>query len=155
MNLISHNPMKTTPTLLAITSVSATCAFICSYFWNLTMTNSDQYLAVVSVLFLDGIFGIIAGTKREGFKTFRALHVLRSTVIWVVFLTVILMVEQGFAGTSWLSEVIIVPFIVFQLVSALKNASMAGYIKAGLLNTILDKIDRHKGIRVKDEEPKE
>jgi len=146
--------MKTTPTLLAITSVSATFAFICSYFWNLTMTNSDQYLAVVSVLFLDGIFGIIAGTKREGFKTFRALHVLRSTVIWVVFLTVILMVEQGFAGTSWLSEVIIVPFIVFQLISALKNASMSGYIKAGLLNTILDKIDGHKGIRIKDEESK-
>ena len=144
--------MKTTPTLLAITSVSATFAFICSYFWNLTMTNSDQYLAVVSVLFLDGIFGIIAGTKREGFKTFRALHVLRSTVIWIAFLTVILMVEQGFTGTGWLSEVIIVPFIVFQLISALKNASMSGYIKAGLLNTILDKIDGHKGIRIKDEE---
>ena len=147
--------MKTTPTLLAITSVSATFAFICSYFWNLTMTNSDQYLAVVSVLFLDGIFGIIAGTKREGFKTFRALHVLRSTVIWIVFLTVILMVEQGFTGTGWLSEVIIVPFIVFQLISALKNASMSGYIKAGLLNTILDKIDGHKGIRIKDEESTE
>jgi len=122
---------------------------------DLTMSNSGQYLAIVSVLFLDGIFGIIAGTKREGFKTFRALHVLRSVIVWVAFLTVILIVEQGFAGTDWLSEVIIVPFMVFQLISALKNASMAGYIKASLLNSILDRIDNHKGIRFKDEESKE
>ena len=121
---------------------------------DLTMSNSGQYLAIVSVLFLDGIFGIIAGTKREGFKTFRALHVLRSVVVWVAFLTVILIVEQGFTGTDWLSEVIIVPFMVFQLISALKNASMAGYIKASLLNSILDRIDGHKGIRFKDEESK-
>jgi hypothetical protein len=135
--------------------VSATLTFICSYFWDLTMSNYEQYLAIVGVLFLDGIFGMIAGTKREGFKTFRALQVLRSVVVWVTFLTVILMVEKGFTGTAWLSEVIIIPFILFQLISALKNASMAGYIKAGLLNEILDRVDNHKGIRVKDEEPKE
>lgn len=65
------------------------------------------------------------------------------------------MVEKGFTGAGWLSEAILIPFIAFQLISALKNASMAGYIKAGLLNLILDKIDSHKGIRVTDEEPKE
>jgi hypothetical protein len=147
--------MKLSTPLLAITSVSATLTFICSYFWDLTMSNYEQYLAIVGVLFLDGIFGMIAGTKREGFKTFRALQVLRSVVVWVTFLTVILMVEKGFTGTAWLSEVVIIPFIVFQIISALKNASMAGYIKAGLLNDILDRIDNLKGIRVKDEEPKE
>jgi hypothetical protein len=147
--------MKLSTPLLAITSVSATLTFICSYFWDLTMSNYEQYLAIVGVLFLDGIFGMIAGTKREGFKTFRALQVLRSVVVWVTFLTVILMVEKGFTGTAWLSEVVIIPFIVFQIISALKNASMAGYIKAGLLNDILDRIDNHKGIRVKDEKSKE
>ena len=147
--------MKLSIPLLAITSVSAALTFLCSYFWDLTMSNYEQYLAIVGVLFLDGIFGMIAGTKREGFKTFRALQVLRSVVVWVTFLTVILMVEKGFTGTAWLSEVVIIPFIVFQIISALKNASMAGYIKAGLLNDILDRIDNHKGIRVKDEEPKE
>jgi len=119
----------------------------------LTMENSDQYLAIVGVMFLDGIFGMIAGSKREGFQTRKALKVLRTTVTWLIILTVILMVEQGFAGTAWLSEVIIVPFMVFQLISALKNASMAGFIQVSLLNQILDKIDQHKGIR--NEEPKE
>jgi phage-related holin len=125
---------------------------MCSYFMNLTMANSDQYLAIVGVMFLDGVFGMIAGTKREGFQTRKAIKVLRNTVAWLVILTVILMVEQGFAGTAWLSEVIVVPFMVFQLISALKNASMAGFIQMSLLNQILDKIDKHKGIR--DEESK-
>ena len=145
--------MKLNLPLLAITSLSAGVTFMCSYFMNLTMANSDQYLAIVGVMFLDGVFGMIAGTKREGFQTRKAIQVLRNTFAWLVILTAILMVEQGFTGTAWLSEVIIVPFMVFQLISALKNASMAGFIKVGLLNEILDRIDKHKGIR--NEEPKE
>ena len=145
--------MKFNLPLLAITSLTAGITFMCSYFMELTMANSDQYLAIVGVMFLDGIFGMIAGTKREGFQTRKAIKVLRNTVAWLVILTVILMVEQGFAGTAWLSEVIVVPFMVFQLISALKNASMAGFIQVGLLNEILDRIDKHKGIR--DEESKE
>jgi len=144
--------MKLSLPLLAITSFTAGVTFMCSYFMNLTMANSDQYLAIVGVMFLDGIFGMIAGTRREGFQTRKAIKVLRNTVAWMVILTVILMVEQGFAGTAWLSEVIVVPFMVFQLISALKNASMAGFIQMSLLNQILDKIDKHKGIR--DEESK-
>lgn len=137
----------TNPLVLTITSISGVCTFICSYFFNLYMNNQDQYTAVIGVMFLDGIFGIIAGSKREGFKTHKALNVLRNTFAWIIILSAILMVEKGFSGTDWLSEVVVVPFMVFQLVSALKNASMAGYIKMSLLNEILDKIDNHKGIR--------
>ena len=147
--------MKLNLPLLAITSLSAGITFMCSYFMKLTMANSDQYLAVVGVMFLDGIFGMIAGAKREGFQTRKALQVLRNTFAWLIILTGILMVEQGFTGTAWLSEVIVVPFMIFQIISALKNASMAGFIKASLLNEILDKIDKHKGIRKKDEKSTE
>ena len=145
--------MKLSLPLLAITSFTAGITFLCSYFYDLTMTNFNQYLAIVGVMFLDGVFGMIAGVKREGFQTCKAIKVLRNTVAWMVILTVILMVEQGFVGTAWLSEVIIVPFMVFQIISALKNASIAGFIQMSLLNQILDKIDKHKGTR--NEEPKE
>jgi phage-related holin len=145
--MTSKLQILTNPLILTITSISGLCAFICSYFLNLYMNNQDQYTAVIGVMFLDGIFGIIAGSKREGFKTHKALSVLRNTFVWIMILSAILMVEKGFSGTGWLSEVIVVPFMVFQLVSALKNASMAGYIKMSLLNEILDKIDNHKGIR--------
>ena len=136
--------MKTT---IATYTVSTMIAFIGTYFFNLAMTNSDQYLALVAVVMADGFFGVIAGTKREGFQTCKAIKVLRTLVTWVLLLTVLLMVEKGFKGTSWLSETILVPFIVFQWMSALKNASMAGFIKMEALNAILDKFDGHKGDR--------
>ena len=126
---------------------STTTGFICSYFLNLTMDNAEQYLAVVGVVLLDGMFGILSGCKREGFKTYKALKILKSLTTWVVILTVILMVEKGFTGAGWMSETIIIPFMVFQLISALKNASMAGLIQIELLNKILDRIDKHKGLR--------
>ena len=55
--------------------------------------------------------------------------------------------EKGFVGSGWLSETVLIPFLVFQLISALKNASMAGFMKIEEVNSILDKIDKHKGIR--------
>ena len=120
---------------------------MCSYFMELTMGNVEQYLALIAVVFIDGFFGIVAGIKREGFQTRKAVKVLQRSIMWIVFLTVILMVEKGFPGTSWLSETIIVPFLILQLISALKNASMAGFIRATELNKILDRIDNHKGSR--------
>ena len=127
-----------------ILTTAATVSFICSYFLNLAMDNSDQYLAVVAVIFMDGFFGIIAGVKREGFKTYKAIRVLKTLVAWIITLTVLLMVEQGFKGTAWLSETILIPLIVFQLISCLKNAADAGFIKNELLTQILEKIDQHK-----------
>jgi phage-related holin len=64
-------------------------------------------------------------------------------------LSAILTIEKGFTGTSWLSETIIAPFLVFQLISVFKNASMVGIIKNELLTQILDKLDHHKGKREK------
>ena len=138
--------MKTT-TITFLLLPLVTLSFICSYFLDLTMSNAEQYLGLIAVVFVDGFFGIAAGIKREGFQTRKAVKVLQRAVSWIVFLTVILMVEEGFYGTGWLSETIIVPFIVLQLISALKNASMSGFIKAEELNKILDRIDNHKGIR--------
>lgn len=134
-------------TKLSIVGITSFCTYLCTYFLNLSMDNMEQYLAVVAVLWLDGIFGIWAGIKREGFRTYKALRITRNTFAWLAILTVILMIEKGFTGTSWLSEVVIVPFMLLQLISALKNASMAGLIKIEHLNKILDRIDKHKGFR--------
>jgi len=96
---------------------------------------------------LDGFFGLWAGVIREGFKTYKAIKVLKTLFAWILILTVLLSVELGFKGTGWISETVLMPFMIFQLISALKNASMAGFIKTELLNNILDKIDQHKGER--------
>ena len=135
--------MKTTLMALLISVTTAT-SFMCTYFFNLTLHYSDQYLAMVAVVFLDGFFGVIAGIKREGFQTRKAIKVLVTLVTWIIFLSVLLVVEKGYPAATWLSETILMPFLVFQLMSALKNASNAGFIKADLLNQILEKFDKHK-----------
>jgi hypothetical protein len=124
-----------------------TAGFVCSYFMEITMQNTEQYLAITALIFADGFFGVIAGVKREGFKTYKAVKILKNLLFWIIFLTVILGIEANFSGTFWLSETIITPLIIFQLISALKNASMAGFVKIDELNKILDKIDKHKGER--------
>ena len=132
---------------LIVSSISMTTAFVCSYFMEITMQNTEQYLAITALIFADGFFGVIAGVKREGFKTYKAVKILKNLLFWIIFLTVILGIEANFSGTFWLSETIITPLIIFQLISALKNASMAGFVKIDELNKILDKLDKHKGER--------
>lgn len=132
---------------LILSSISMTIGFVCSYFMEITMQNAEQYLAITALIFADGFFGVIAGIKREGFKTYKAVKILKNLLFWVIFLTVILGIEANFSGTFWLSETIITPLIIFQLISTLKNASIAGFIKINELNKILDKIDKHKGDR--------
>ena len=132
---------------LAILTSSMSIGFICSYFMELTMQNAEQYLAVAMLIFADGFFGVIAGMKREGFKTYKALKILKTLVFWVIILTLILVIEKSIPGAGWLSETVLMPLVIFQLISALKNASMSGFIKLEALNQILDSIDKHKGIR--------
>jgi phage-related holin len=137
--------MKTTQSLIALTSMSL--GFICSYFMELTMQNAEQYLAITTLVFADGFFGIIAGVKREGFKTYKAIKILRTLIFWVIMLTLILVIEKSIPGAGWLSETMLMPLVIFQLISTVKNASMAGFIKADIVNQILDNIDKHKGTR--------
>lgn len=137
--------MKQMKSIITLTIVFTTVtSFICSYFFNLAINNAEQYFAVVALIFADGFFGVLAGTKREGFKTYKALKVLKTVATWIGILTLLLIVEKGFKGTSWLSETIIIPFIVFEFISILKNAASVGLIQHSVLVDILKKIDKHK-----------
>ena len=88
--------MKTAKLILLSSMISF--GFICSYFMELTMRNAEQYLAIATLIFADGLFGVIAGIKREGFKTYKAIRILRTLIFWVVILTVILVIEQSIPG---------------------------------------------------------
>ena len=138
--------MKALVTTITL-SVASMITFICTYFYNMTLSHYEQYLALTAVIFVDGFFGCIAGIKREGFQTRKALKVLQTTVVWIVLLTMLLSVEHAFKGMGWLSETILIPFLIFQIMSALKNASMAGFIQVQFLNYVLDQFDQHKGLR--------
>jgi len=136
---------------MLIISVTALATFFLSYFYDLTLNNINQYLGLIASIWIDAFFGTIAGIKREGFKTRKFLLVLQRTVSWIIFLTVILMIEKGFIGSEWLSETITIHFMVLQLVSALKNAQVVGFIPSKELEKLLNNIDRHKEIIPKED----
>lgn len=129
------------------TAFTGILTFIITYFTELALCNADQYMALVAVLILDGYFGVRAGIKREGFKTYKALKILKTIVTWILILTTVLSIEKAFPEVSWMSETLLIPFLTFELISILKNASMAGYIKQESINMFLNKIDQHKGKR--------
>ena len=104
----------------------------------------DQYLGLALVILLDGFFGVVAGVKREGFKTFKALKIFKSLFTWFLILTTALVTEKAFPYASWISETFILPVIVFYLISAIKNASSSGFIRSEVVNKIMEKIDQHK-----------
>ena len=131
---------------IVLLSVSTSIGFLVSYLHNLSLEHTESYLIVILSLFLDGIFGIIAGVKREGFKTYKSLKLLKNLVMWSTLLSFVLVTEVQF-GVYWLSETMLFPFMIFQLISIVKNISMSGFIKNEKLNSWLDKVDRHKGKR--------
>jgi hypothetical protein len=133
---------------LLVASISASLTFVACHIWQLTLENFEQYLAVVAVISLDGFFGVIAGVKREGFKTHKALKMLKTLFAWITILTALILIENGIKGTFWLSETFLLPFIVITLASIVKNANLAGFIDYTLANQILDKLDTHKGERI-------
>lgn len=120
-------------------------AFIISYLTDIYVAHITEYIAIVAAVLIDGFFGIYAGYKREGFKTFKALNILKTLIIWLVLLSVILIIQIGVPVTDpWLSQTILAPFLIFQLISTIKNMSLAGFIKSDLLKMILRNIDKHK-----------
>lgn len=125
-------------------SIAGLISFLITYFTEITLHYLEQYVVVISLIFTDGIFGLIAGVKREGFRTHRAIKILQTAVAWIGFLTILLTVEKAFPQMYWISETILLPWIVFEIVSIVKNMAGCGYIKWETLLVILSKIDTHK-----------
>lgn len=129
---------------LKIIFTTTTMSFILSYVFKVSVVYWEQFFALTMVILLDGIFGIINGVKREGFKTYKALKIFKSLFTWIIFMACILVTEKAFPYVSWLSETFILPVIVFYLISTIKNASQSGFIKSEILKAIMEKVDQHK-----------
>jgi phage-related holin len=129
---------------LMIGSISGIIAFICAFYLNLTIGSILQYFIIVSAVFTDGFFGMIAGVKSEGFETRKALKIIKSLTYYSIALTAMLSIELVTPEVHWLSELFIIPFITFQIISIGKNIARCGWIKNAKVLKLLSKIDQHK-----------
>ncbi|MDB0602372.1 phage holin family protein [Tenacibaculum maritimum] len=112
----------------------------------LLLNSKYQFISIAAVVILDLLFGVVKALKLKNFetkKTFKAVFML--VAFWGLLATV-LTIEKGFPFASFLSEAILLPILVFQLISILKNMQLVGLINNTTLTKILSNIDRHKEI---------
>ena len=106
----------------------------------------DQFFAILFVVLLDAFFGIAKAFKLGNFetkKTFKAVFMLVG--FWLLLATV-WTIEKGFPFASFLSEAILLPILLFQVISTLKNMNILGLIDNPTVNKILANIDKHKQV---------
>ncbi len=120
--------------------------FFSSYVLGFVMGSIEQFAAVTIVVIVDAIFGIAAAVKQDRFETRRGLKIVLYLFGYNILLAALLAVEHGFTGAFWLSETIMIPILVFVIISILKNMSIIGLITNGTLKKILAKIDSYKDV---------
>lgn len=125
-------------------AIVAAIAATAGYFKLLVLGNPNAFEAITWVVVIDFICGILVALKNDKFETQKALKVVYYFTAYFALLGLVLKVEEGFPSAFWLSEAVIMPILVFQVVSVLKNLSILGIINNTLLNTILEKVDQHK-----------
>ena len=124
--------------------VSFSFGALLSEWLQVILDAQHQFLAILFVVLLDAFFGIAKAFKLGNFetkKTFKAIYMLVG--FWMLLATV-LTIEKGFPFASFLSEAVLLPILLFQLISTLKNMQLVGLINNDVLTKILSNIDKHK-----------
>ena len=106
-----------------------------------------QFISVLFIVGIDLIFGVIKAIKQGNFRTTKAFTGIYRLVSFWVLLAVVLTIEKGYEFASFLSEAILLPIIIFQLISALKSMEALGIISGEMITSILKKVDQHKNIK--------
>lgn len=132
---------------LIITSFS----FILGYSQLIVLDNSNLFMGVVVVVVSDWVMGTILALKNKVWHTRKAIKIVYYIFAYSTILFTVLAVEKAHPSAFFLSETIIMPILVFQIISTLKNASLIGFIPQGLLLNILNNIDSYKNASIKNE----
>jgi len=133
--------MKTTTLLILLSSVLG------GLFYNVIddfIANKAQFLPIVLVVFLDAIFATLSHLKSGDFKTSKSLIFVGKIASFGAALYVIIKVEEGYDYVDWLSEAIMVPILMGQILSMFKHWYSLGLISGPLLENLLNNVDRHK-----------
>lgn len=124
----------------------ASTAGIAAYFKVIYLDDPNVFQAIAWVVFVDFIVGVLLAFKRDNFQTKKALKVVYYLVAYTVLAAMVLKVESGFPSAFWLSEALIMPILIGQIVSTAKNLHLLGVIRNKTLADILTKIDKHKDL---------
>jgi len=115
---------------------------IISYF----IQNQMQFAAIAIVVLGDSFAGMARALNESNFRVSKAFKGVYVLVAFMCLLAVTLVIEKAFPYASWLSEAVMLPIILFLIVSILKSLNKIGLIGSDLLTQILSKVERHKDV---------
>jgi phage-related holin len=113
---------------------------IFGYFQLTIIENKNLFIAVLIVVIGDWIFGTARAVKNKKWETQKAMKVIYYVFAYSVIVFVVLSIEKAMPSAFFLSDAVVMPILIFQTISMLKNASLIGWIPKGLLLQILEKI---------------
>lgn len=136
-------------------SIVTLFSLIFGYFNSMFLEKTDLFIAVLVVVFVDNILGQIIAVKTKTYnkrlkkwgtawENQRALKGVYYIVGYSAIVAVVLSIQKGFPAAGFLDEAVVLPILIFQLVSILKNASLLGVLPQGLLLQLLENIDNYK-----------
>lgn len=82
--------------------------------------------------------------KKKRWETRKALKIIYYLTGYWLIVFIVLSIEKAHQAAFFLSEAIVLPILIFQVISMLKNASLLGVLPKGLLLKILSNIDNYK-----------
>lgn len=143
------NRMNDTTNITAgtVTAVKIGAVILSAFFGYvkvIVFDNINMFFAIFFVVLFDFFFGVWKAIKFKRFQVRKALKIVYYLTSFWMILFVVLSIEKAHPAAFWLSEAVFLPIIIFQLISALKNASIVGAIPQGLLLKVLESIDKHK-----------
>lgn len=127
-----------------INSIITLVCMALGYFKVIYLDNVNLFNSVMMVVIGDWIFGTMVSIQRGKWETRKALRVIYYFAAYFVIVFIVLSIQKGNPNAFFLDEAIILPILIFQMISMLKNASILGIIPKGLLSEILEKIDSYK-----------
>lgn len=119
-------------------------AFIFGYLKIIAIDNINLFMAVFIVVIGDWLFGTFLAIRNKSWETRKALKVVYYLTGYWLIVFIVLSIEKAHAAAFFLSEAVVLPILIFQVISMLKNASLLGVLPKGLLLKILSNIDNYK-----------
>lgn len=136
-------------------SIVTLFSLIFGYFHSMFLERIDLFLTILFVVVLDNILGQLIAKKTPiynkrlkkwgtAWETQKALKGIYYLVGYSAIVAVVLSIQKGFPAAGFLDEAVVLPILIFQLVSILKNASLLNLLPQGLLLQLLENIDNYK-----------
>ena len=119
-------------------------SLIFSYVYQLALPHASIFFTIIGICFFDWGLGMALAFKRGKWESRRAVKVFVYILVYSFLLLILAQIEQAFVTAVWVVEGIMLPIILIQLVSVLKNLNKLGLISNELLNSFLAKIDKNK-----------